>query len=79
MAQQVETGRYFCREECYVIFHSFEDELDTLMVGFGFVCNMKLWSLSPQIVKQCLHVHVADEEPDCLFHYHALERPSDSQ
>jgi hypothetical protein len=52
MAQQVETGRYSCREERYVIFHSFEDGLDTLMVGLGFVCNMKLWSLSAQKDKQ---------------------------
>src|SRR6266704_3554688 len=79
MTQQVETGRYSRQEEHYVVFHRFEDGLDTLMAGFGFVCNMKLWSLSPQIVQECLHVHVANAEPDGLFHYHALEGSSDPQ
>jgi hypothetical protein len=73
MTQQVESGGYSCREERFVLFHGFEDGHDTLIVGLGFVCNMKLWSLSPQIIQECFHVHVADAEADSLFHYQALE------
>src|SRR5579864_5972602 len=74
MTQQIETGSYSCAEERYVVFHRIQDGFDNLVFCSGFVSNVKLRFLSPEVVEECLHVHVADIEPDGLFHYDSLDR-----